>query len=308
MAELDRIFVHELSHAQFIEHYFLPQKPVIITGCTECWPAFDWSHSNIHRLLQRDEGDKLRQVLPTWYEPTRKSSIWKFTRNTLNCDVRKLGSINRRRLWLSPKGKYTPFHYDAGGVHIFNTQVTGRKRWRLIDPQTPLPVLPFKHHCLGNFEVLADSSNTLEYKVFVCELRAGDTLFLPAYWIHAVLSLEEENVNTDFYVWNSSVATRCALQTRGQTLFNNIFRHVDYTSDKFINSDDDAVSMRNISTKQSFFATVAVFLHELYLLFWWTLLVASRWNQCLEKWYITCNYTAMPILTFFLGKAKLFGV
>jgi hypothetical protein len=96
---------------------------------------------------------------------------------------------------MQPGGHRTLYHYDGNSLHGFNLQMKGRKRWRVISPHTPLPSAPLMFVSLVGRDFQPDTS-VHEYYDF--ETKEGEMLFLPRYWIHAVETLEEENIN---YNW-----------------------------------------------------------------------------------------------------------
>lgn len=95
-------------------------------------------------------------------------------------------------LWVGPRGALTPYHYDIRNVVI--AQVVGTKRVYLAPPED----YPFMS-CRA--ELRASPIDPLqpdygEYPAFrfatisVAEISAGDALFVPVGWWHAVVSTE----------------------------------------------------------------------------------------------------------------------
>jgi hypothetical protein len=97
------------------------------------------------------------------------------------------------RAWKHNKGNVTQWHYDGNGINIFNICISGRKRFYLSPPGS-IPVLP-----LSNISLKTDIWD--EQSVFV-EIGVSDMLYLPPYWFHKVITLEDNTltVNYAFYI------------------------------------------------------------------------------------------------------------
>lgn len=96
-----------------------------------------------------------------------------------------LGS--RCRIWLNSSGatRIAPWHYDRGSIDVFCFTLQGRKKWTLVSPDSPLPLLAFLEQGLYDEsdvegELLAD---TIYARV---ETNPGDMLFIPRHWLHTV--------------------------------------------------------------------------------------------------------------------------
>lgn len=110
------------------------------------------------------------------------------------------------RLWGSPQGTITTWHYDGNGIHGLNLQVAGRKFWQLVSPDTPLPAFPFTRlNPQGACPLTARQREELDWMEF--ETGPGDLLFLPRLWSHFVLSLDEWNANLNLVFTPLSAAT-----------------------------------------------------------------------------------------------------
>jgi len=105
--------------------------------------------------------------------------------------MRKLSS----KLWLQPAGNLTPFHFDGNSLCGLNLQLLGRKRWTIVSPETPLPMLTFSHwaRTRKNFE-----PKSSRYKTTTFVTQPGDLLFTPRYWCHRVEALEPTNANLNW--------------------------------------------------------------------------------------------------------------
>ncbi|MCC6835397.1 cupin-like domain-containing protein [Nitrosomonas sp.] len=96
------------------------------------------------------------------------------------------------RVFMQPCGHITLPHYDGNSLHVVNLQVTGRKKWILTSPHTPLPTLPFMFAGMvsRNFYYNPEKYDFMEF-----ETLPGDLLFVPRYWYHEVHSLDKVNLN-----------------------------------------------------------------------------------------------------------------
>jgi hypothetical protein len=99
---------------------------------------------------------------------------------------------NHARVWFNLKGHKTPWHYDGHSLHVFNLQLKGRKRWRLVAPETPLMCMPLSSICLFSEYSLARRRH------YEFETSEGDLVFVPRYWYHSVESLEDLNININW--------------------------------------------------------------------------------------------------------------
>jgi hypothetical protein len=93
-------------------------------------------------------------------------------------------------IWVGPKGTITPLHHDESG--ILHPHLSGSKRWIMISPQ-------YATYLYNNVAVFSDvdifNINYDKYpkmrdvNVIDITLNAGESLFIPVNWWHAVQSL-----------------------------------------------------------------------------------------------------------------------
>lgn len=93
---------------------------------------------------------------------------------------------------LGPKGAYTDWHVDMGGSAVWYHLITGSKIFMLA-PNTPANVAAFEEWSTTERQTTAFLGESLE-KCERVTLRAGDTLFLPSGWPHAVSTPEDSFV------------------------------------------------------------------------------------------------------------------
>jgi hypothetical protein len=218
-----------LSRTEFFEEYYHQNRPVIITGMLDDWPArTKWSLDYFREAYgdrdvevqmgrESDEnyevnGPKHKKLMPfreyvDMVESAGRTNDFYMTANN--------GSHNREALaglwedipvideyldprsaetgffWLGPAGIKTPFHHDL--TNNFMAQVIGRKRVKLI----PLHDTPFVYNNLHCYSMVDGSDIDLEQfpamqhaQVLECTLAPGELLFVPIGWWHYVEGLD----------------------------------------------------------------------------------------------------------------------
>ena len=204
---------------RFLDEFYLPRRPVIVEGAASDWPALTiWTREYLEERLAREPASSTRN--PYW---------WDVDTGLVSADVREPALVSesrmrrapreRRRstrLWMSNRGSHTPWHYDGNSVEIFNVQVTGRKRFTLVSPETPIPLAAFS--VFGAAPDIAPwALLTRHHEYSELELRPGDLLYLPRHWLHFVESLGAFNTNLN-WVWtdlaSGSLETRVGTRER----------------------------------------------------------------------------------------------
>lgn len=204
----------DIGATEFAERFLEPDVPVIIQG-----PPIPAELSQ--RMSDRGILDRLqaREVHGN-RNAIRHSSAWLDVTREGICQEPGLGALYQQlatlmpetgvrlrethvRIWASPQGTVTTWHYDGNGVHGLNLQMTGRKHWQLVSPETPLPTYPFMFSLVqGAMPLNARQRNELEWMEF--ETVPGEVLFLPRLWAHQVISLEPWNLNVNLVFTSTS--------------------------------------------------------------------------------------------------------
>jgi hypothetical protein len=177
-AEVDRR--HRLPRDEFFDHYYAANRPVIITGRMDDWPAREkWGLDFLVRQFgNRPEGytgavDELGDdVVPV----------------PEYLDGQKCGAGTFR---MSPAGTVIPFHPTPSNILL--ALVTGRQQLRLTASwDAPLfgdrpesSALPLPRPSSRRSPLALDQPQILE-----CNLNAGEILFLPVGWRSGVEVLE----------------------------------------------------------------------------------------------------------------------
>src|SRR5262249_9050353 len=131
---------------RFLDEFYLPRRPVVVEGAASDWPAITtWTRDYLDERLTRTPTSVTRN--PYWWDLDVSMRAAAIREPALVSESRKRRPPRERkratRLWMSDKGSHTPWHYDGNCVDIFNVQVTGRKRFTLVSPDTPIPLAPF---------------------------------------------------------------------------------------------------------------------------------------------------------------------
>jgi hypothetical protein len=89
------------------------------------------------------------------------------------------------QFFLGPAGSGAPFHYHCSAV---NTLVYGRKRWWLYPPAATFYSKrhPAQHHATASEYSGGPVGGQPPLQ---CTQEAGDTLFVPPFWVHSTLNL-----------------------------------------------------------------------------------------------------------------------
>ncbi len=116
-------------------------------------------------------------------------------------------TVLREKFWLGGAGLVTPLHFDP--VETLHWVVAGEKLFSLYQPgyrgmECPGGTTPFISGL--DPENLGDDQPEPLLKIL---LRAGEALYLPAYWWHHVRSIAPLNVSLN-YVWQPSWSRRLA--------------------------------------------------------------------------------------------------
>ncbi|CAH0599161.1 unnamed protein product [Chrysodeixis includens] len=92
----------------------------------------------------------------------------------------------RKYCLMSPAAAYTDFHVDFGGTTVWYHVLHGRKIFYLIPP-TSTNLALYQQWCAANNQNERFFGDMVEW-YGTAELSAGQTLFIPSGWIHAVLT------------------------------------------------------------------------------------------------------------------------
>lgn len=219
----------KLSRGEFYLRYYLNNRPVIITGMLDTWPAmqkwnFDYLRDKVgDAMVQVQIGrskdpnyeintTQLRQTMPMrqyvdMIENAGNTNDFYMTANNTSLNRQALAALwediggipeyldpnspDDGFLWFGPKGTLTPFHHDL--TNNFMAQVMGSKRVRMI-PSCELPYVYNNFHCytpVDGKEIDYEKFPMMkDVQVIDCVLNPGDVLFIPVGCWHYVEGLE----------------------------------------------------------------------------------------------------------------------
>ncbi len=219
---------HTLSRDEFLAEYYSPNRPVIITGMMDDWPAirkwnleyfseqfgdrevevqmgrnsspnYETQSDNFKRRIRFGEFvEKVRNAGETndYYLTATNDSLNRKALVELWDDIVQIPEYLRQDqpggfFWMGPAGTLTPFHHDL--TNNFMAQVIGRKGVR-IAPSWDLPLMNNYLHCFSQVDgrTLPPSAQPVfeQPQVLDCILHAGEILFLPIGCLHFVHGLD----------------------------------------------------------------------------------------------------------------------
>lgn len=216
-----------LTAEAFLHEHYLCNRPVIITGMLDDWPArgkwsLDWLEAQFgEREVEVQFGRNAdanyemnsiahKRVMPfgeylALVDGAGSTNDFYMTANNDGRNRQALDELwqdipllpeyldggRKGFFWLGPAGTVTPFHHDL--TNNFMIQVMGRKRVRLIAP-CETPKLQNQRHCFtpvdGRDIDLQRFPSMAGVPVIDCELAPGEILFLPVGWWHFVEALD----------------------------------------------------------------------------------------------------------------------
>lgn len=221
--------VARLSAEAFLRDYYTANRPVLITGMLDDWPAMtkwslDYFEANFgERQVQvqhRRNSDARYEINKTAHQMTmsfgdfvrqvrtagRENDVYMTAYNEgpnrqalaeLWDDIVQVpeylsdAGTSQGFLWLGPAGTITPFHHDL--TNNFMAQVLGRKRV-LVIPACEIAHVYNTEHCFsavdGRAIDLTKYPLMRDVRVLECTLNPGEILFLPVGCWHFVEALD----------------------------------------------------------------------------------------------------------------------
>ncbi|OHT18823.1 cupin-like domain-containing protein [Edaphosphingomonas haloaromaticamans] len=229
----------------FLGDHYAANRPAILTGLIDHWPARRWTLDHIEALAgnpeievqtgRQEDADyeirsnhhKTRMPLAALLGRLRSgepSNDYYVTANN--------GGHNRSALaplweeigdlpgflvpdptrdgffWLGPKGTITPFHHDL--TNNFLVQIMGEKRVTLV-PLWETQRMQNHMHCYSRWsgpEAFAGLPEGQRPTAITCTIHPGDILFIPVGWWHHVEGLDT-SISLSFtnFVWENDFYT-----------------------------------------------------------------------------------------------------
>ncbi len=220
---------HKLSRADFLKDHYSANRPVVITGMMDDWPAMQWTPQLIaDRFADRSVQVQTNRNANPRYESEagrhqEKMRFGDFMERVLQggeCNdvymtanngsenilaLRELwdgivqvpeylnsgNADNRGFFWIGPAGTVTPTHHDL--TNNFMAQIMGRKRVHLVDGLQAARMYNYLHvYSDVDLENIDYDRFPLmrEVDVLRYDLMPGELLFIPVGWWHHVRALD----------------------------------------------------------------------------------------------------------------------
>nr|WP_262916393.1 cupin-like domain-containing protein [Aestuariivivens sediminis] len=211
--------VKNLSKADFLRHYFKPQKPVVIEHFIEDWPAYSKWNLDYMKTTAGDKIVPLYDDRPVDYEDgfnqahakmkmsdyvdllkTEPTKYRIFLWNILKEVPHLQGDFSFPDLGLSlMKGlpmlffggsnSYTFMHYDIDLANILHVHFDGKKQCILFDQKQNDFLYKVPHSLITREDIDFNNPDFEKWpalkraKGWICELHHGDILYMPeGYW------------------------------------------------------------------------------------------------------------------------------
>jgi Cupin-like domain len=220
--------VERISTADFYNAYYLENRPVVITGRLDDWPAMtkwsldyfvdQWGEAIVEVQAGREGGHDFETDAGRYARHMRFAEFVATIRtaHTNDCYMTARNSDGNRAglaglwddigdlpdylaptqprsgfFWLGPAGTITPTHHDL--TNNFMAQVVGRKRVMLVNAVYQ-PHMYNYLHVFSRVDLSAVDRtrfpDTAAVNVLECVLEPGQILFLPVGWWHHVEGLD----------------------------------------------------------------------------------------------------------------------
>ena len=218
--------VNCINPIDFKEHFYKPQRPLIIKELSKDWPAYQkWNWDYLIQAVGDKKVGVYNNIKSNAYTPINKADAYMQFGDYLY--LIKDGPLNLRiflfnlfqhapqlngdiswpdaymsgfiksypMLFAGGQGSITHMHFDIDLSHIFHTQLLGRKKVLLFpfEEQYKLYRKPWEVLCQADF---SNYETDFDYEAYpACRfaqgyeaiLEHGDTLFMPSgYWHHMV--------------------------------------------------------------------------------------------------------------------------
>lgn len=208
----------DISFERFRERYYDAERPVVIEGVGADWPGRrTWTADYLQRALSK-EPTASASTLWYWLDHGALAGDYAVPDiiDRLYRSGRSFPRSQNLRIWVHPAGNVSPWHYDTNLVNVFNIQVTGKKEWVLLSPETPPRCYPFSFYAIidgQGDEILRGRKYTR------ATLNEGDMIYIPPCWFHNVLSCGTENISLNWILTNRRTSVESAAMRRDLEIY-----------------------------------------------------------------------------------------
>lgn len=224
-----------ISLDEFVSNFEEPNKPVLLEGCLDNWPALEkWDRDYLVEVcgdarfsvgpvqMKLDYyftySDQAQEERPLYlFDPKFADKVPKLDQDYevpvyFNEDLFSVLGDERpdyRWIIIGPAGSGSSFHIDPNSTSAWNAVVKGSKKWVLFPPDV---VPPGVHPSSDGAEVACpvsitewfmnfyESTKTWKKKPVECVCKAGEVIFVPNGWWHLVINLEDSIAITQNFV------------------------------------------------------------------------------------------------------------
>ncbi|GKU91088.1 hypothetical protein SLEP1_g5008 [Rubroshorea leprosula] len=224
-----------ISVEEFVMNFEEPNKPVLLEGCLDNWPASKkWNRDYLVKLcgdvpfavgpveMKLEDyfkySDQVREERPLYlFDPKfaekvpvlgSEYEVPVYFREDL---FSVLGKERPDYRWIiiGPAGSGSSFHIDPNSTSAWNAVIKGSKKWVLFPPDV---VPPGVHPSPDGAEVACPvsiiewfmnfygASKNWKKRPIECICKAGEVIFVPNGWWHLVINLEDSIAITQNYV------------------------------------------------------------------------------------------------------------
>lgn len=203
--------INDISYKYFKEYHIMASRPCVIRGFVN-----DENCPRDNFLHKIPEEELVKYNIGSY--PAYMSKYISLCSNKLVSGIEKDESLELQqqfRLWKHNKGVFTAWHYDGNGADLFNVSLKGSKDFYLAPPNS-LPVWP-----LSNVVVAYPFKESIRIR-----LLPGEMLYIPAYWFHKVITLEDDTLNMNYIFFNKNQEALPISLARNKQLFtlHSIFK------------------------------------------------------------------------------------
>lgn len=111
---------------------------------------------------------------------------------------------------MSPRGCWTDFHIDFGGTSVFYHILSGKKLFYMIPP-TKRNLEKYERWCRSDQQSTTFFPDVAAGPCYLVELYAGQTMFIPSGWIHAVFTPRDSVVIGGNFLHGFSIAMQLSI-------------------------------------------------------------------------------------------------